>query len=368
MLDELVTAERLRLPGSLDSVNQHFYEQGWTDGLPIVPPTEERVARMLAFTDRAPDDVVGEVAPAWAPATVEAIAINAVMAGCEPSYLPVVITAVEAITDPAFNLYSLQSTTNPVAPALVIGGPIAAEIGVNSKGNCFGQGARANATIGRAIRLIMLNVGGGLSPDMDKATHGQPGKYSFCTGENEDDSPWPPLRTDFGFSPEVTTVTAMGIVHVTSILNYGSKTAEGLLHTFARSAAFPGIQNIQLGGGPVFCFAPEHAQIMASQGFSKEDVRRYLYEHARVPRSDFDPDVLSIVIQRRRPRWTRTISPQSAIPIADDCSLIGIFVAGGPGLHSLIMPTYGEDTHLTCKAVVRRDGTPAKSIREFARE
>ncbi|MEK7874017.1 MAG: hypothetical protein AAB502_09215, partial [Chloroflexota bacterium] len=165
---------------SLEAINDAFYEKGWTDGLPVVPPTAERIQRMLDYVRRGPSEVVAHLPPTDGEATIEKIAVNAVMAGCRPDYMPVLIAAVEAITEPRFNLNAIQATTNPVAPLTIINGPIRKELNVNCGSNALGQGWRANATIGRAIRLILVNVGGGLPGTVDKATLGMPGKYSFC--------------------------------------------------------------------------------------------------------------------------------------------------------------------------------------------
>ncbi|HEY7295851.1 MAG TPA: hypothetical protein VH916_12475, partial [Dehalococcoidia bacterium] len=169
-------ARTLQLPSSFQEINTVFYERGWTDGLPIVPPTENAVAEMLAWTDRDPLEVVGVLPPRQGEATVEKIAVNAVMAGCLPQYLPVVITAIRAICDERFNPDGVQATTHPVAPLLIVNGPLARELSINGGYNCFGQGTRANATIGRAIRLIMMNVGGGLPGSGDRSTQGSPAK------------------------------------------------------------------------------------------------------------------------------------------------------------------------------------------------
>ncbi len=176
-------ATLIEAPDGPDEINKLFFERGWSDGLPVVPPTAERVARMLRHTRRGPDEVVATIAPAFGAATVERIAINAVLAGCYPEYLPVLIAAAEAVAVPEFNLQAIQVTTNPAAVWLVINGPIARQLEVNSGGNCLGPGAWANATLGRALRLILQNIGGALPREMDRATQGQPGKYTFCCAE-----------------------------------------------------------------------------------------------------------------------------------------------------------------------------------------
>src|SRR5688572_33332690 len=170
-------------PDDMEAIDRLYRERQWSDGLPVLPPTMERVGRMLTRTRGAPGEVVARVAPGVGAATVERIAVNAVMAGCEPAYLPVVIASVEAAADPAFNLQGIQATTNPVAVWVVVSGPYGKALDVSARFNCLGQGAWANATIGRAMRLILQNIGGALPGEMDRATHGQPGKYTFCCAE-----------------------------------------------------------------------------------------------------------------------------------------------------------------------------------------
>ncbi|MGH7316417.1 MAG: hypothetical protein ACREJS_09180, partial [Candidatus Rokuibacteriota bacterium] len=202
-------AKVFRLKGDYSAINRHYQGHGWTDGLPIVPPTGEDVREFLRFTDREPREVVAVLPPRQGEATVERIAINAVMAGCRPEYLPLIITAVETLADPAFNLDSIQATTHPVAPLIIVNGPIAKEVGINSGYNAFGQGFRANLTIGRAVRLLLMNVGGGLPGTGDRATQGSPAKIAYCVAENEEASPWEPLHVEHGFAGEMSTVTAI---------------------------------------------------------------------------------------------------------------------------------------------------------------
>ncbi|MEK7714244.1 MAG: hypothetical protein AAB387_02200, partial [candidate division NC10 bacterium] len=177
-----------------EAVLAAFCERGWCDGLPIIPPTEDRVAAMLGGA--APDRSFGAMPPLWRQATLEKLAVNAVMAGCEPASFPVIVAAVQAMLDPAFNLYGVQATTHPVAPLLIVHGPIAAALGIHAGSGCFGPGFRANATIGRAIRLILMNVGGATPGRHDMATQGSPAKFSYCIAERVDASPWGALRED----------------------------------------------------------------------------------------------------------------------------------------------------------------------------
>ena len=191
-------AKTFRLEESYAAINRLYQERGWTDGLPIVPPTAEAVAECLRHTDRDPRELIAVLPPRQGEATVERIAVNTVMAGCRPEYLPVVITAIEALADPGFNLDSIQATTHPVAPLMIVNGPIARELGINSGYNAFGQGFAPNLTIGRAVRLVLMNLGGGLPGTGDRSTQGSPAKIAYCVAENEDANPWEPLHVEAG--------------------------------------------------------------------------------------------------------------------------------------------------------------------------
>ena len=201
-------SEKIEVDDDIWAAKAFFEEKGWGDGLPIIPPTEERVAQMLA-AQRKPDEMIGAVPPRWAQATVEKIAINGVMAGCKPEYMPVLIAAVEALTDPKLNLYALQATTGGPAVMIIINGPIRKKLNINGGPNALGEGWRANATIGRFVQLVKRNIGGSYPGTTCKATLGWPGKYSICVGENEEGSPWEPLHVERGFKAEQSTVTAI---------------------------------------------------------------------------------------------------------------------------------------------------------------
>src|SRR2546426_515726 len=207
--------------------------RGWTDGLPVVPPTEERVLAMLAGSTRAPDEVVATVAPDLVECTVEKVAINAVMAGCKPEYFPVVLAAVEAACNEAFNIHGVLATTMPVGPVIVVNGPIRHAIGMNSGINVFGQGSRANLTIGRALQLVVRNVGGGRPGEVDRATFGNPGKIAFCFAEDEENSPWPPLAADFGARPGTDAVVLFTGEGPRSIVDQQARDPEALARTLA---------------------------------------------------------------------------------------------------------------------------------------
>ena len=207
------------VPAGVDLV-EYYYERGFTDGLPVVPPTREKIDEVIARLGGDGDFVEARVAPRWGELTREVLAINMVMAGCKPEYAPVVLAAVKAVTDQAFNLNGVQATTHVAAPLLIVNGPIAREIGMNGGVNAFGSGNRANATIGRALRLIMLNVGGGWPGDLDKSTLGHPGKYTYCVCENELQSPLAPYHVEHGYKPEDSTVFAMAAEAPHSVTNH----------------------------------------------------------------------------------------------------------------------------------------------------
>lgn len=228
--------EVIRAKDPVAAVNELFYKRGWTDGLPIVPPTIGKVEEMLRYTDRPRYEVVGELDPLKGQATVEKIAVNAVMAGCRPEYLPIVIAAVEAIAEPDFNLRGVQTTDENVTPLLIINGPIARQLDVNSGFGALGPGWQANATIGRAIRLIMNNIGGGWPWAVSLAGIGQPGRYTLCLAENEQQNPWEPLHVELGYDKDVSVVTvtrAETAINVTGGLEELASVMGSLASTFA---------------------------------------------------------------------------------------------------------------------------------------
>ena len=257
-----------RAPDDLDAFQVFVMDRGWGDGLPVIPPTAERVARMVTGARRRRDDVVAVLAPRLGVATVEEVAVNAVMAGALPEHLPVVIAALEALADPAFNLQAVQTTTHPCSPLLIVNGPIAARLGMNASGNALGQGTRANAVIGRAVRLALLNLGGARPGREDRATQGHPGKYSYCVAENEAASPWESLAVERGFGAGNSTVTVCGSEAPHNVNDHASSTPEGIVTTVAYTAATVGHNNIYLGGEPLIVLGPEHAATVAAVGWS----------------------------------------------------------------------------------------------------
>ncbi len=247
-----------------------MYDRGWSDGLPLVPPTPERVAKMLAGTTRSPQDVVAVVPPNLVEATVEKVAINAVMAGCKPEYLPVVLTAVEAACTDEFNIHGLLCTTMAVGPVLWVNGPIRDAIGMNYGGNCLGQGNRANLTIGRALQLVIRNVGGGEPGGIDRSTQGNPGKLGFCFAEDEADSPWPSYAQSLGFGPDANTVTLFPGEGPHTVVDQLTRTPEGLAASLASALIAANHPRMVLGMEAVLVLSPEHAARFHDAGWSKE--------------------------------------------------------------------------------------------------
>ena len=273
------------------------YENGWTDGLPVVPPTPERVERMLSGTARAPEEHIAAVPPKWGRATVEKVAINAVMAGCKPAYLPLILTAVEAMTAEQFNLHGVQVTTSHVGPMLVVNGPIRKQLDINDGFNLFGQGWRANATIGRALRLICTNIGGALPGELDRAAFGHAGKYTCCIAEKEEVSPWRALHVDRGFQAEDSTVTIFAAAGPQTVNDHGSNTAEAILNTISENIAAPGNSS----GETLLVIGVEHAKTISEDGFSKADVRRYI---ADTTQRYSEEDLLLMVAGGPAGRWS----------------------------------------------------------------
>lgn len=341
-------AERAALfeaPDDLEAINRIYRERRWSDGLPIVPPTQERVARMLGAPRRARGEFIAAVAPGYGAATVERIAINAVLAGCDPEYLPLLIAATAAVAAPEFNLQGIQSTTNPVAVWLIVNGPIAQRLNVNSTFNCLGQGAWANATLGRALRLILQNVGGALPGEMDRATQGQPGKYSFCCAENEAGNPWEPLHVERGFARECSTVTVVG-AEGTMNMNTHAKDAVELARVIAETMIHPPSNEYTHGGEPWLVLGPEHAEIFKRAGWSKAEVRQRLWEQSKMKAGRMSARDLMRAVDSRTAELG-TIGPETLLPISARPEEIGIVVAGGPGTHSIYIPSFGNTRAVT---------------------
>lgn len=271
-----LTARRLALAALEDPI-EACYERGWSDGLPVVPPTPERVITMLSGTQREPGEILGDVPPDLAPVTIEKVAINAVMAGCRPEYMPVVIAAVEAALEDPFCMHGLLATTYFSGPMVVVSGPMARRIGMNAKGNALGQGNRANATIGRALQLVIRNVGGGRPGGVDRATLGNPGKYTFCFAEDEDPA-WSSLSEDRGYKRDQTTVTLFAADGVQGIVDQKAREPEPLCRSFAAGLRVVSHPKMVQAPDAFLVVSPEHARVFHEAGWTKQQVTERLHE------------------------------------------------------------------------------------------
>jgi len=262
---------------------EHAYEQGWTDGLPIIPATPEAVEKFVAAAGRPADDLVALLPPRKGRATVEVIAVNAIMAGCRPEYMPVLIAAVEGVTDPSYPLELMQVTTNPMTPFLLVNGPVRNQLEINYGTGCLGPGWRANATIGRALRLVLINAGGALPGVYSKTSFGSPLRYSYICGENEEENPWTPFHVDRGFKRQDSTVTAFKASNFCNISGGEGVGAEEILRQIATN--MPPMYGG--GDGVLLLVGVNHAQSLHEAGLTKRDIQQRLWEMARLPISHF---------------------------------------------------------------------------------
>ena len=327
------TAKQHEVAGDVLDAIEYCYEQGWTDGLPVVPPEASRVTAMLRMEGRPPETVIAHHPATQIDLTLHGAAVNAVMAGCLPEYFPVIVAAFEAMAKKPFNFHGSTASTGGSAPLLVVSGPIVDEINMNAGANLFGPGNRANATIGRAVRLIILNIFGMAPGIADKSTQGNPGKYSFCVAERTDKSPWPCLNEEQGLPPEISSVTVFAGGGFVNIENHGGRSAEAILETVADAMANCGCISI---GQSVVILSPEHAEIVSNSGFGKTEAKEFLFRHAR--RSE---DKL-----RRIGKFN---SREYALQEAEDCHRglssddILLFVGGGDaGGHSSFIPSWSR--------------------------
>ena len=339
-------------------------DRGWGDGLPIVPPTALRVEKMLAYCDRPWDEPIASMAPRNGAATPLRIAANGVMAGCRPEYFPLLMLTIEAMCEKSFNLYGIQTTTHPVAPLVIVNGPVAQELDINAGHNAFGPGWQANATIGRAIRLALLNIGGAIPTLGDMATMGQPGKYGYVVAENEAASPWEPLHVERGFPKEASTVTIVGAEGPHNINDHESINAEGILRMVCGTVAITGSNNAYYAGQPLIAFGPEHAATVAADGYSKADVKRHIHENATVPLGRFSHENVERRYRVKFPVRFAKAGADTPVPMAQCAEDVMLVVLGGAGKHSMYIPTFGE-TRAVTRALKLADGRLAHSMQEF---
>ena len=327
-----LTSKRHQVQDVADAI-EFCFAQGWTDGLPVVPPTPGRVSAMLEAARLAPAHQVAFITHRSVSITAEKVAINAVMAGCKPEYMPVVVAAVEGIGDPRWSYHGPGTSTGGAAVLLIVNGPIARELDINAGDNLFGPGWRANLTIGRALRLVMRNVCGSLPGLLDRGTLGHPGKLSYVIAENEAESPWTALHVERGFQPTQSTVTVMAAESPHQFYNQLSSTAEGVLTTLADAMRLSG----GAGRQPHYAIviAGEHMRTIAQSGWGKKDIRQFLFEHtqnshAHLKRTHRIPGTI-------QPGDDTKLRPQVASP--DD--MLVVAAGGRAGAFSAFIPGWG---------------------------
>ena len=366
-------SQLLKQPGAsveaeddFDAVNELVRARGWGDGLPVLPPTPARVEQMLQYCDRPWDEPIASIAPRYGEATPLRLASNAVMAGCRPEYFPLLMLAVEAICEAPFNCYGIQATTYQCAVLVLVNGPVAKELDINAGHNAFGPGHQANATIGRALRFAQVNIGGAIPGFSDMATFGSPGKYTYCAAENEEASPWEPLHVERVYPRDSSTVTVFAAEGPHNVNDHEALTARGILKTMAGTIAIPGANNVYFDGDILVLFGPEHAATVAQDGYSKADVKQYLFEHARLPLGMLSDEN----IERRLRHWPvfegrfAEAGRDALVPIAKRPEDVTVAVVGGAGKHSAYVPTFGATRSVT-RALRLRDGQFARSVEEF---
>ena len=320
---------------------EEAYRRNWTDGLPVVPPAPALVERMIAASGRDPREEVGEIPPRYGLATIEALAINSVLAGCLPEYFPVVLAAVECMLQPEFNLNGVQTTTHNNEPLVIVSGPAVERLGMNTGHGVFGNGNRANGTIGRAIKLILWNLGGSYPGEPDKSTFAHPGKWSYCIGENREANPWEPFHFERGLAGVESAVTVFSCEAPHSILCHG--TAEEMLTTLVDSTAHLGSNNFTYQGQWLLVIGREAAGVLSGAGLSKDAIRRHIWENARLPLGRLKRGGVYVEEQARQmwPDWIDVTNDDTLVPMTPRPEDILIMVAGGEGRFCMQCPGWG---------------------------
>ena len=277
-----------------DDMVERAFDRGWTDGLPIVPPTDDRILRMLQGTSRAPDEVVGEMPPDKKPCTIEKIAINAVMAGARPEYMPIILAVVEAALRPIFTLHGVLCTLNFSGPVIVVNGPVTKSIGMNWGGNCLGQGNRANATIGRTLQLLVRNVGGGRPGEIDRAVFGNPGKYTYCIAEDETDPDWEPLHVARGCAPGSNAVTLHQGHGLTAFSDSAARSADDLARSLSLQLVNEMHPKRTQCANVIVAISPDHYRIYKEDGWGRKEIEEALHHYTTRPGKDLIRGALGI--------------------------------------------------------------------------
>ena len=318
------------------AANELFQREGWTDGLPIVPPTEDAVARFLAVAELDAAAVIGTEPVRRRSITAEKVAIAAVMAGCLPEYLSVVVATVKAMCQPEYALHGSTASTGGSAPFIIVNGPVRLAIGMNATHNVLANASRANATIGRSIRLILLNVLGGIPGQLDRSTLGHPGKFTFCVAEDEEDSPWPPLSLERGVPAGVSAVTALQVESPHQIMNEWTHDPKEILDTYVAAMRSNMLTYSIWEGNYAFVIPKQHREIFAAAGWTRQNIRDYVFEKARVKRGEWRGVGKAAVAGRKDEDKV-----YCALRSPDDLLVVA---AGGPagGFGAILPPWYGK--------------------------
>jgi hypothetical protein len=339
-----------------------YYEQGYSDGLPVMVPTPEKVEAMVAALGGEPERLEARIPPRWGGLTRRVLALNMVMAGCRPEYAPVVRAALAALCEPVFNLNGVQATTHMACPLLVVNGPIARAIGMNGGCNAFGSGNRANATIGRAIRLVLLNVGGGWPGELDKSTLGHPGKYSYAVCESEA-SPFAPYHVEKGFGAEDSTVFVIAAEAPHSVTNHVANDPQGILDSICSAMSTYAHNTAVSSGHCAVVLGPEHAATIAGHGWKRHDIKSYLWMYSgnKFRELAFEHRY-GKVYNRNLPVWYRR-EPDSRIPIVPGPENIHLFVIGGEaGRFSAFIPGWGHMSSPVLREIEQKGASPSRCV------
>ena len=312
---------------------EFYYSKGWTDGLPVVPPTESSIRAMLDAVGRDPGEEITFIENRQVSVTAEKVAINAVMAGCTPAHMPVVVAAVEAIGDPLWSYHGPATSTGGSAVFMLVNGPIARELDINCDNNLFGPGWRSNATLGRAVRLVMRNVIGTIPGKLDRSSLGHAGKYTFCIAENEAESPWPAVHVERGFKPEQNAVTVFAAMAPHQYANQLSNKAEGVLTTLCAHMRISA--GIRSQPQYVLVFAGEHMRVIGNDGWSKNDIKQYCFEHTQTSHAEMKR--MNVMPGEISPEDETTMS--SLVESPED--FIVVAAGGRAGVQSAFIPGWG---------------------------
>jgi len=326
-----------------DTIYELFEKHGWGDGLPLVAPTDKRVNEMLSHIEVSPEEVLTVLPPRGGSATFRSVAVNAVLAGCKPEYFPVVVAAVKALGNQRINLRGVNTTTHPVAPLLIVHGKVVDELGFNSGLGVFGPGNRANATVGRAIRLVLLHIAGAAPGPGDASTQGQPSKYTYCIAENQKENPWDSYPITLGVDSDSALTVHCG-ENPHNFHDMESENIERILDKAASAMTTFGVNNACISGGEWFVIlCPEHAATASSQGWSREDVSNYLFEKARMPAGRFREQFNLLAWAD----WMHSLSDDELVPMTQEVENIKVLVSGGAGKHSCVVPSWGMTRSVT---------------------